>query len=350
MSRTTRLTEQQQAILSAVDCSVAVSAGAGCGKTFVLTQRFIGYLRSSQARPDPLGSIAAITFTDRAAREMRHRVRLACESELKSCDAAQAPYWLDVLRGLDGARISTIHSFCSNLLRRFAVEAGLDPTFGQLDASFGNTFVRRSVRESLCRLLENDHVDAVELVVLLGFEKTESLLQDLIDGMQTIDSAAFDNMSPEDLAARWQAAWNSECLPRVLEEFRETQEARAVVNVLTENEPSHLAMRQRRAMLLQALTDESFQLSSQTLKSLREAAQVQGGGGKSAWADEAIYEEVRDQLAAFRKCLEKLSEHLRDRGGGPDSRREGRFDCAPGGARGCRRICPTEAQRGAARL
>lgn len=310
MPAPTQLTEQQQAILGAESCSVAVSAGAGCGKTFVLTQRFIGYLRSSLGRPDPLGSIVAITFTDRAAREMRHRVRLACESELKSCSAEQAAYWLDILRGLDAARISTIHSFCSNLLRRFAVEAGLDPTFGQLDVSFGNTFVRRSIRESLCRLLEEDHADARQLVVKLEFEKTESLLQDLAVGMQTIDSAAFDALSPSDLVTRWQQAWTRECLPRLLREFRESDAVRSVVKLLRDNEPSHAVMRERRSLLLQALTDESFDVRSQALKRLREAAQVQGGGGKSAWADEAVYAEVRDQLASLRKSLERLSEDL----------------------------------------
>ena len=310
MSASLQLTPQQQAILGSEKCSVAVSAGAGCGKTFVLTQRFIGYLRGSIGRPDPLGSIVAITFTDRAAREMRHRVRITCESELKSCNVDQASYWLDVLRGLDGARISTIHSFCSNLLRRFAVEAGLDPTFGQLDVSFGNTFVRRAIREALCRLLENENADAGQLVVKLGFEKTESLLRDLIDGMQTIDSAVFDSMTPQDLASCWQQSWTSECLPRLLQEFRDCDSVRTAVELLQAHEPSHAVMRERRALLLQALAGDS-NISCEMLTTLNEAARVSGGGGKSAWTDEAVYEEVKDCLEAVRKSIGGFAEDLR---------------------------------------
>lgn len=211
MTTSIRFTAQQQAILQSDHCSVAVSAGAGCGKTFVLTQRFIAHLRNSSRRISPLESVVAITFTDRAAGEMRHRVRVACEAELQACLPEDVSYWLGVLRGLDGARISTIHAFCSNLLRRFAVEAGLDPIFSQLDVSFGDIYGRRAVRRAFCRLLESDDADATQLVIRFGFERAESLIRELIEGSPSVDVARFDGLSPEDLLSEWRSCWTEQC-------------------------------------------------------------------------------------------------------------------------------------------
>ncbi len=84
-----QLTEQQRAAIVTREVSVALSAGAGCGKTFVLTQRFLSHLQPPEAvdgvetiAPAALGSLVAITFTDRAAREMRDRIRTECHARL----------------------------------------------------------------------------------------------------------------------------------------------------------------------------------------------------------------------------------------------------------------------------
>ena len=118
MNRSTWTDEQQQAI-TARGASVALSAGAGCGKTFVLTERFLAELEpGGKMAPPHLSQLVAITFTERAAREMRDRIRKACRECLRGCPVEQAGYWLALLRELDSARISTIHAFCGGLLRR----------------------------------------------------------------------------------------------------------------------------------------------------------------------------------------------------------------------------------------
>ena len=78
------LTPQQQAAIGVRDVSIALSAGAGCGKTFVLTERFMSLLQP--ATGIQLGQVVAITFTERAAREMRDRIRKACQRKLRTCD------------------------------------------------------------------------------------------------------------------------------------------------------------------------------------------------------------------------------------------------------------------------
>jgi len=134
------LTDQQRRAVDARGVSVALSAGAGCGKTFVLTERFLAQLDPSgegrgtrDGGRSRLAELVAITFTERAAREMRNRIRTACRGRLLEAPADQAGYWLDLIRDLDSARISTIHSFCGTLLRSHAVEAGLDPQFRVVD-------------------------------------------------------------------------------------------------------------------------------------------------------------------------------------------------------------------------
>src|SRR4051794_6378719 len=123
-------TGQQRAAINTRNVSIALSAGAGCGKTFVLTERFLSHLNTSEddlplfkdsqetdTAPARLHEIVAITFTDRAAREMRDRIRAKCYERLRSAPADEVSHWLKLLRSLDAARISTIHAFCANLLR-----------------------------------------------------------------------------------------------------------------------------------------------------------------------------------------------------------------------------------------
>src|ERR1700685_1265606 len=93
------LTAQQRRALSVDGASVALSAGAGCGKTMVLTERFLSALDDAGGRP--LRALVALTFTEKAARELRQRIRARCRAKLAA--AADPSRWWTVLRGLDAA-------------------------------------------------------------------------------------------------------------------------------------------------------------------------------------------------------------------------------------------------------
>jgi ATP-dependent helicase/nuclease subunit A len=110
---------EQRAAIDATG-QVFVSAGAGTGKTAVLVERFVGAVCERGLDVD---SLLVITYTKRAAGELRTRIR----AEL----AARGR--LDLARRLDGAWISTIHGFCNRLLRAYPFAAGLDPRFRELD-------------------------------------------------------------------------------------------------------------------------------------------------------------------------------------------------------------------------
>ncbi len=138
------LTAQQRRALEVPDASVALSAGAGCGKTMVLTERFLAALDDSGGRP--LRALVALTFTEKAARELRQRIRARCRAKLA---AAEDPSrWWSVLRGLDAAPIGTFHQFCTRLLRRHALRVGIDPEFAVLDESIAGSLRDEAVRSA----------------------------------------------------------------------------------------------------------------------------------------------------------------------------------------------------------
>jgi ATP-dependent helicase/nuclease subunit A len=114
-------TPEQRAAIDKRDGSLLVRAGAGTGKTSVLVERFVQAVLEDGHRVD---AMLAITFTEKAAAEMKSRVRRRF-LELGRRDEA---------RDAEGAWISTIHGFCSRVLRAHALSAGIDPDYRVLDA------------------------------------------------------------------------------------------------------------------------------------------------------------------------------------------------------------------------
>jgi len=112
--------------LAAVEArgEVFVSAGAGTGKTSVLVERFV---RSVCDEGLDVGSVLVITYTRKAAAELRSRIRAALAARGR----------VDLARELDGAWISTIHGFCTRLLRAHPFAVGIDPSFRELDEEHG---------------------------------------------------------------------------------------------------------------------------------------------------------------------------------------------------------------------
>jgi ATP-dependent helicase/nuclease subunit A len=164
----------------AVDPSknVVLEASAGTGKTRVLVERYVNLLRAG-IEPE---NILAITFTRKAASEMRQRIvdRLKEASRLSEFDAAR---WRDLKDRLGDIAVSTIDAFCLQLLREFPLEADVDPGFDLAD----NTEVPRLVDESLdqalriCRGLAKDDDDIGLVFAQLGERRLRAGISALLD-------------------------------------------------------------------------------------------------------------------------------------------------------------------------
>src|SRR5882757_921926 len=99
-SKTRHLKPEQATAAHTLDCHLSVTAGPGAGKTFVLVERYLEILRTQKVSVD---NIVAITFTNRAANEMRERVRTAIDGLLRATTGDERKRWLRHKRALEGA-------------------------------------------------------------------------------------------------------------------------------------------------------------------------------------------------------------------------------------------------------
>ncbi len=140
------LTTHQKKALNFKD-HISLTANAGSGKTFVLSRR---YLEIALSLNGAIGQIAAITFTDKAASELYKKIAEYIESRFNSSDDPEEKKLLNrIRRQLVSANISTIHSFCIDILRQFPVEAGLDANFQSIDEITSDELIELSVEEVL---------------------------------------------------------------------------------------------------------------------------------------------------------------------------------------------------------
>jgi ATP-dependent helicase/nuclease subunit A len=138
-----------------LDTNLLVEAGAGSGKTTELVNRMVALVATGAATVD---EIAAVTFTRKAAAELRERFQARLERDIRSDGVADdvAGRLRQALEDIDRAFLGTIHAFCARLLREHPLEVGLDPAFQELKAEertgfylrFWEGYLERLARES----------------------------------------------------------------------------------------------------------------------------------------------------------------------------------------------------------
>lgn len=195
---------EQLLAIETQDRPLVVEAGAGTGKTWVLVQRFINLL---DTHPDwSLDSILAITFTEKAAREMRSRVRQAIEDKARVRQARSEldTLWQDHRLNLDRLQISTIHSLCARILRENAITAEIDPRFQVLDEQEADLLKEQAVREIIQILDEEDH-PALELLASLRVSDLHKEMEAMLEKRGTLYQLFRDLEEPDELISRWEA-------------------------------------------------------------------------------------------------------------------------------------------------
>lgn len=174
------LNSEQAAAARALSGKVLIGAGAGSGKTRTLVARFVSALDPAEAEGWPAAvpeEILAITFTEKAAGELAERVRTALFEADRPADA----------RALDGAWIGTIHSFCARTLRRYALEAGIDPSFSVADTVEAQRLREAAFERACVRLREGG-----DIRLLADFE---------FDGVYAAASALSNQLRTRGLSA-----------------------------------------------------------------------------------------------------------------------------------------------------
>ncbi|MBI1319031.1 MAG: AAA family ATPase [Candidatus Hydrogenedens sp.] len=294
------LTTQQRNAIETNAPRVCVDAGAGSGKTFVLVQRMVHLL---QQRKAGLDEIVAITFTEKAAAEMKARLRREFRARAREHrDRDEMNFWRGLEQRLDGARISTIHAFCMRLLKENALALGIDPDFGLLTEAESRMQSEQAVRETLHGLLEEED----EAVLLLAREYRVSriieMLRELLPHGYALepDTAPFDYSTPQTLRAGWEAAAeaavvaalrNPEMRARLA---RHRGALRMLEGACSDAGDKRELVRQGLATVLDALEAEPL-----TIAVVREQADTLHamnlrGGSKKAWSPPEAMEDVKD--------------------------------------------------------
>jgi ATP-dependent helicase/nuclease subunit A len=319
-------TQAQREAIETRGRRVLVSAGAGSGKTRVLVERFLKLLEEN---PDwQVSDIVAVTFTEKAAREMVSRIRREIRSRIEqSTDIKQRQRLREHRNALDSSRIGTIHSLCASLLRAHPAEAGLDPEFEVLEEIETAVLLEQAIEETLIETARSESQET-EIFSYLTLHQVRSSLRSLIaqgEGGRTA-LAKFINEKAKDSAAQiqqpseknaasilifWQEIikrYRIEAANSLLERsaWRRDAETIRTVAALKDDDKRE----QCRLQVLELLEVAEFSDEDERVKALLAIATCINlrGGSKKNWASEDEFEAVKIALGNLRECIrsEKL--------------------------------------------
>jgi len=302
------LTESQQEAVTERVKDMCVVSGAGCGKTRVLVERYIHLLESGAA---DMGEIAAITFTEKAALEMKERIRKACLDRAGGIACAdEAAVWETYSREIENAKIGTIHGFCARMLREFPVETGVDPHFSVIDDGEAQVLVDRLLTETLRVLVEEGDSAVVELVDEFGLYRTMTMLR-----------ALFSDVDRATAVARSVSACGEEALvqemERVAGELRDAALDRLTGAPVWTEEIEFLSKHAariaddkreeaRRTVLALARDVETAESAHTKIDALRRIGEISLRGGKTGnWPSEAVMKAVGEAIKRLREVCKR---------------------------------------------
>ncbi len=193
-------TDQQEAAIVNRDRDVFLRAGAGTGKTTVLVDRFCA------AALDPecgVERILAFTFTERAADQLRRRIREVLYRRARDADPDDAEVLRETLEATERAWISTIHGFCRRLLASHPAAAGIDPRFRVVDEAEADRLAARAFDSALEEVVEGGEPEALELAAANRRRTLLEMTRSAYDELRSHGdpSPALPELTPPDTAA-----------------------------------------------------------------------------------------------------------------------------------------------------
>ncbi len=265
--------------------AIAVTAGAGSGKTRVLVGRYLHLLEQGH----PLRSLVAITFTDKAAREMRTRIRTAIQQRLS--EAPPTELWQAAFTELDAARIGTIHSLCAEILRAHPAEAALDPNFSVLEEGQSAAWQAQAIEAALGWAIAQ--LDTAVLITLFTERSLRDILTTLIAKRLDVDTAWQASTLIEDILTHWLADRLTAPWLDALDTLSETRSRKADDKL----ETARRAVLDRWQAVTAARSTADWEAVFNGLAQLRAATSTQGQ--KANWA-EADLATARDAMKTLR--------------------------------------------------
>lgn len=182
-----------------------INASAGTGKTTTLVDL---YLNGIGRGLEP-GEILAITFTKKAAGEMRKRLKEEVFKRIHDRgQGADAARWRRILQELSTAPISTIHAFCGRVLRENPIVSGLDPHFVELDEEQATALRRESIAETIGDALRREEPEVQELFSQFDLERRSrygrgGLVEAVEETMDWLGSLGVDLNLVDERGRRW---------------------------------------------------------------------------------------------------------------------------------------------------
>ena len=305
-------TDNQKAAIGA-EGSVAVRAGAGSGKTAVLTQRYVRALDEGLKPRD----IVAMTFTEKAAAEMHARIRTAIGRMNKEPSARAR-----LREQLAEAPISTIHAFCTSLLHEFPVEAGVDPQFEVMEEAGSQHVKREAVESAIQATAESEkHAAHAALDLLLTFYPRRTvarMLGAIHEGRRYFPQETLDLLdpAPDQLITQWEQ-WLREGVLNVMNRLAGSHAVRALrrelatlANQCNNHDDDLYAVVRLSLSTLEALDSvepqprlDAATVLADELRATDKPKRFGHTGKKSNWQDGAI--------KAARDAMTELAEHVR---------------------------------------
>ena len=171
---------QQKKAVENTTTPMAISAGAGSGKTRVLVERYIKVITDGLADTE---EILTITFTIKAAAELKLRIRERLnEIQIEQPETEEGLNAKKALSTIESAPISTIHSFCQSILRNNAVEAGIEPDFQVLESNESSLVYKEIIQRVTSQFLKTTD------------EKEKHLIRTIrLNGLQSISERALND-------------------------------------------------------------------------------------------------------------------------------------------------------------
>ena len=330
------LTSEQIVAVNTVQENVLVSAGAGSGKTHVLVERYVEILRRNEETS--LANIIAVTFTRKAAAEMRSRLKskfLSLSRDAAEIAGGYSERWRKTMLEVDGARIGTIHSLCESILKAFPGDCGIDPQFVVLDELKTSEMLALSVEHAIRTVISAEpgapgSVDGEE--ALPALEDALMVLNDFsIDELRKLLAGMIRSSMQlkQTLNALWSACgWPGE-VPMVPPRASLEAAAQAIMNQVREQATQSLLHDQELSGALYWLSNNPHSDSKNGLEAVRlevlsqfeqarkgpadltwQALQAIAASSLKAGGNKPESKEMRENLKAVRDRVKDVVEKL----------------------------------------